>query len=235
MVTEVFLLAANVHLNAFTFFLPASVREAGLLNLFNAACTFIQKVMDFETSTGTLLEHCTNIMMQSFFSSILALLKLLHSSFSAKINIEHGKASFNAGIVAVRRMSVRSYDVCSRMAVRVPQTVKDLTSGYWSRIDLDPLDLKIRTRMSVNHNYDAMWLWLAARRQESQSNDFSSATVQEKGPTMSQPHLTQPEIPGLAPIAPLNSNDFDMFNSMDWMLGDFSSVAYDFDVHVPPI
>lgn len=132
-------------------------------------------------------------------------------------------------------MSIRSDDVCSRMAVRVPQTVKDIVSGYWSTIDLDPLELKIRTRMSVNHNYDAMWHWLAARRQVSQSRDISSATVQEKEPTMSQPHLTQPEIPGLAPVAPLSSNDFELFNSMDWMLGDVTYGPYDFESQVPPI
>ncbi|CZR67773.1 uncharacterized protein PAC_17672 [Phialocephala subalpina] len=235
MTTEIFLLAANVHLNSFTFFLPVSVREAGLLNLFNAACTFIQKVMDFETSIGTLLEHCTNIMMQSMFSSIFALLKLIHSSFSANINVEHGRASFNAAIIALRSMSIRSDDVCSRMAVRVPQTIKDLVSGYWSNTNLDPLELKIRTRMSVNHNYDSMWHWLAARRQESQSRDISSANVQGKRPTMSEPHLTQPEIPGLAPVTPLNPNDFELFNSMDWILGDFSCGPYDLEVQVPLI
>ncbi|KAF8850203.1 hypothetical protein BDZ45DRAFT_662103 [Acephala macrosclerotiorum] len=228
-------LPTNVHLNAFAFFLPASVREAGLLNLFNAACTFIEKVMDFETSTGTLLEHCTNIMTQSFFSSIFALLKLLHSSFSAKINVEHGKASFNAAIVALRRMSIRNDDVCSRMAVRVPQTVKDLVSGYWSTIDVDPLELKIRTRMSMNHNYDAMWHWLAARRRESQSRDISSATVHERGPTMSEPNLTQPEIPGLAPLAIVNPSDFELFNNMDWILGDLACGPYNFKAQIPPM
>lgn len=132
-------------------------------------------------------------------------------------------------------MSIRNDDVCSRMAVRVPQTVKDLVSGYWSTIDVDPLELKIRTRMSMNHNYDAMWHWLAARRRESQSRDISSATVHERGPTMSEPNLTQPEIPGLAPLAIVNPSDFELFNNMDWILGDLACGPYNFKAQIPPM
>jgi transcriptional regulatory protein LEU3 len=222
------LLAAKLHLDGFAFFLsPGSpAREEGLTNLHNAACSFIRKIMDIETATGTLLEHCTNIIVQSFFSATFALLKLLHSSFTKSINTEHGKALFNAAILAIRRMSLRNDDVCARMAIRIPLLAKDMSpGGLWSSAQYDPLELKIRARMCANHSYDCMWHWLTARRQEARVRDAAAnlAPVQEAVPDIqAQVDLSQTSLPDLI------GDGFDLFNSMDWLLNDFTCGAYDF-------
>lgn len=219
------LLAANLQLNTFAFFLPtaSSIRTTALSNLYIAACNFIRKVMDFETETGTLLEHCTNIILQSIFSAVFAVTKLLHSSFASSINVEHGKALYNAAILAVRRMSLRNDDVCSRMAVRVPQAVKDLApGGYWASVD--PLDLKIRARMCANHQYDLMWHWLSARRHEAQTRDAASNLVAlQDTSSAAQPgtEIGVGNLPDLTVSASLVGDSFDVFNSMDWLLSDF--------------
>lgn len=232
--TKIMLLAANVQLHGFAFFLPpdSSARETGFIDLYDAACNFIREVMDFETQTGTLLERCTNIIVQSFFSATLVLLKLLHSSFTESINTEHGKALFNAAILAVRRMSLRSDDVCARMAIRVPQTAKDMSpGGIWSSAQYDHLELKIKARMCANHTYDCMWHWLTARRQEAQIRGTvaNPALVQDSLPdTQAQVDLSHARLPNLTATTSLIGDGFDMFNSMDWFLGDFTCGLYEF-------
>ncbi|KUJ16604.1 uncharacterized protein LY89DRAFT_586780 [Mollisia scopiformis] len=227
--TEIMLLAASVQFEAFAFFIPpSSAREAAFVNLYNAACTFIGKVMDFETIHGIVLEHCTNIILQSIFSAVIVLVKLLHSSFANSINVEHGKALYNAAILAVRRMSLRNDDVCARMAVRTPQIAKDMSpGGYWE--SADPLDLKIRARMCVNHQYDAMWHWLTARRQEMQNRESTNAVAPQGSSAQPETELSQPAVPLDLTAAPgLIGDGFDLFNSMDWLLGDFACGPYFF-------
>ena len=62
--------------------------------------------MDYETSSGILLEHCSNLVSHTIFSAAFALLKLLNSPFASKVDVEHGKALFNGSLLTARKMSV---------------------------------------------------------------------------------------------------------------------------------
>jgi hypothetical protein len=113
--------------------------------------------MDYETSSGTLLEHCSNVISQTIFSAAFTLLKLLNSPFASTIDVEHGKALFNGSLLAARKMSVQSDDIASRVATRVPRVWREYGAGApWSLSKPDPLVLRIQFRMSVSHRHDCM-------------------------------------------------------------------------------
>lgn len=129
-------------------------------------------------------------------------------------------------------MSLRHDDVCARMVIRIPQLAKDMSpGGCWSSPQYDPLDLKIRARMCANHTYDCMWHWLTARRQEAQAKDvvMSPVAVQPQDGVVVQNQVDLGQgISGLEATAPVIGDGFDLFNSMDWLLGDLNYMGYDF-------
>ena len=198
--------------------------------------------MDYETSTGTLLEHCNNLISQTIFSAAFALLKLLNSPFASKVDVEHGKSLFNGSLLGARRMSVQSNDVASRVATRVPQLWRKLGAGApWSMSKSDPLVLTIQHRMSVSHGYDCMLNWrehlkaentLAQNGEATTSGLATGVSIVPSSAQIPQPASYQAVgLPADVSSAGLEVGNLDLFSSLDWMLGDYANntlAPYDF-------
>ncbi|KAF4626843.1 hypothetical protein G7Y89_g11314 [Cudoniella acicularis] len=221
-------LAAKFQLHTFAFFLPLGSiqRDNGFQLLYQYACDFLQRVMDYEMSTGTLLEHCSIFISQSIFSSIFALVKLLNSPFAERIDRQHGKAIFNGILLAIRRISLQNDDLPSRVAIRVPLLWKAMGAGSpWSGTRPDPLILKVDFRMGASHAFDCMWAW----REHIKNMDGGSQTEQHKspGPPSLVPSTSISAIPDASFQNPIGVGDpslagwdmnFDLFGAMDWMI-----------------
>ncbi|KAG9237402.1 hypothetical protein BJ875DRAFT_156380 [Amylocarpus encephaloides] len=161
-IVQLHLYAAAVHLHAFAFFLPVDslARRLALDELFAAVCAFLQAVMNHETSTGTLLEHTSNFISQTIFSSTFVLVKLLNGPPSKHMDTERGKALFNGIILAAGRMSIAKDDLPSRVGTRVPHLWRALGGGKeWVEDRPDPTVLRIQSWMGVSHVYDCHWAW----------------------------------------------------------------------------
>lgn len=148
--------AADLHLRYFVF-LGTNARIEDLTNLFIATTSFLGRVLDLETSPGNLLSHATNYILQMVVSAAFALMKLLKSSFSRQIDLDHGKFLFNGAISAIRRISVMDHDRPVRLADVLSQMWN--ASGSGSATGDDALQLKVRCRMSMSHVYDTVWRW----------------------------------------------------------------------------
>jgi hypothetical protein len=213
-------------LNAFAFFLPhgTQIHNQGLLDLYNAICIFLQGVMDNETSTGTLLEHCSSFIAQTIFSSTFALVKLLNSSFAANVDTERGKALFNGIILAARKMSVEKDDLASRVGTRVPLLWRSVAP--WSPSQPDPLVLRVQFRMSVSHIYDCHW----AFREQLKTRVPGQSIALDGSVTPGDDALLQTENNGLIsgyaglPFAGLDLDTIEMVNSSDWVFGDWTGL-----------
>jgi hypothetical protein len=238
-VTRIHLLAAKLHLNVFAFFVPSTSPSKGtaLDDLYNSTCSFLQLVMDYETSTGTLLENCSNFIAQTIFSAIFALLKLLNSSFASRINPEHGKALFNAAILASRRMSLQDGDLSYRVATKVPQQWKQMGEGApWSAPTPDPLDMTIQMGMSMSHRYDCMWKQLKTSASKAQNHELNiSGQTVNNTDAQTTPHVHQAEtnpplsLPADVSFTGFGMDDVDLFISMGWMMGDSPRGPWDFN------
>ena len=92
------------------------------------------------------------------------LLKLLNSFFANHIDFAQGRSLFNRTIYAIRKISVRTNDLPSRLAEVLAQLWK--SSGAASRqmpngnpTTDNSLQLKVKCRMSMSLVFDSVWRW----------------------------------------------------------------------------
>lgn len=79
-----------------------------------------------------------------------------------------GRTAFNLGILAVRSISLKANDFPHRVAEAQTKMWRAAGGGFdlqtnalknQPSVPSDPLELKIRSRMSVSHVYDCVWSW----------------------------------------------------------------------------
>lgn len=177
--------------------------------------------MEFEISTGTILECCSYHILQNTISSIGALLKLLSSPFSATIDSARGRAAFNAGLLAVAKMSIQEDDAAYRCATRVPVQWRVWGSG--SPVVPDPTILRIAFRMSASHVYDIMWNWRAYLETHKLPANGHGPSLDNVAYGTSPSVLSQDESGNLINdplVSGIDLNDLEIFNAMDWGLDD---------------
>jgi hypothetical protein len=161
--------AADLHLRYFVF-LSSNARSIDLSNLFLATTSFLGRVLELETSPGNLLSYVTNYILQMLVSAAFALMKLLKSSFSCQIDLEHGRFLFNGTISAIRRISVVDNDRPVRLANVLSQMWN--ASCSISATGDDALQLKVRCRMSMSHVYDTVWRWRQRFKPQKSAEDI---------------------------------------------------------------
>lgn len=183
--------------------------------------------MEYQTSTGTLLDHCSNLISRTIYPSGFALMKLLNSPFATKFDVSNGKSLFFGIIPAVKNMSLQKDDLAFRFANWSPALWREMGAGsLWSGSRPDPLFLTVQYGMNCSHVYDCMWKRREAQQVKEALAQQSISTI--SGPARSPaPHtMTMPSegnYPALAGPSSLaqNMEAMEMFDSMDWMLGDW--------------
>lgn len=183
--------------------------------------------MDYQLSTSTFLEYSTNFLTQTIFSSAFALIKLLNSGFANEFDVTNGKALLFSALLSAKSISVND-DLALRFATRAPQVWKFLGAGApWSPDKPDPLFLKIQVRMSASHVYDCIWRWReSVRAKEAPTQNAATAVI--GSPTEGLDPFSRPvdySLPMDHSFAEME--DLDLFNSMDWMLGDWTDLVID--------
>lgn len=121
-------------------------------------------------------------------------------------------------------MSIQEGDIASRMATRVPEQWRAWGGGNGGKNSkLDTLILKLQLRMSVSHGYDCMWHWKTVHTVQKKSNE----SVEQTAPSSATQFVRQPragaalDIPS-DPLFDFDIDNFNMFTSMDWNLGDWA-------------
>jgi len=186
--------------------------------------------MDYQTSTGTLLEHCSNLISRTMFPSGFALMKLLNSPFATKFDVSNGKALFFSILLAAKTMSLQKDDLAFRFANWAPMLWKEMGAGApWTGSKPDPLFLTVQFGMNCSHVYDCMWKTREILQTKETSNHQSIATTSGPASSMASHPTSIPSFGNYptatdATLGTPNMETLEMFNSMDWMFGDWADI-----------
>lgn len=169
-------------------------------------------------------------------SASCTLLKILNSSFAKHLDVAQGKSLFNSAVLALRTISIKNNDIPARLAEALGRMWRAAGSGLSigtigiANEQDDPLQLRIRCRMSVSHVFDCIWGWRGTLNLQP---NVSTAPPQPADPSALlalTPQVAQPLIQQLFPVDEpgLTSTlqDYDLFNSLDWMLDDTGSFVW---------
>lgn len=169
--------------------------------------------MNNETSTGTLFDHCSNFITNTIFSSTFTLVKMFNSSFASQIDLDQrgGMALFNGIILGIRGMSIGN-DLASRVAARVPLMWRALGAGSQFANKPDPSLLRIQFRMGVSHIYDLHFAWKEQLK--------AKGATPETAVTLADGTISTPN----GPFAGLDYDERILYDSMDWVFGDWSGL-----------
>lgn len=165
-IDTLYLRAADLHLRLSAFFDSPISKDYhfNLISLWFSTTKFLECAFNLETHAGGVLIYATNYILQMIIASGFTLLKLLNSSFAARIDIAYGRLVFNRTIWAIRSISVTTNDLPSRLAEVLAQLWRG--GGAGSRISRSDsssadssLQLKVKCRMSMSLVYDSVWRW----------------------------------------------------------------------------
>ena len=166
-ITDLYLKAANLHLQLCSFFDDPSSQgyRERLLSLHSATCNFLELALNLETNVGPVLPYTPYYIYQIMLAAGFTLMKLCKSFFSAHIDLEYTKRLFNRTIWSIRAISVSNNDLPQRLTEVMTQMWKQggaptprPASSASSEID-DQLQLKVRCRMSMSLVFDSVWRW----------------------------------------------------------------------------
>lgn len=174
-ISTLYLRAAGLHFRLSAFFDSPSSKYylVDLLHLYLASVSFLETTFELESSG--LLAYSTNYILQMIIAAGFTLLKLLNSFFANHIDFEHGRSLFNQSIYAIRKISVRTNDLPSRLAEVLAQLWKG--SGASSRqmpngnaTSDNSLQLKVKCRMSMSLVFDSVWRWREEHQNQGRGN-----------------------------------------------------------------
>ncbi|KAL2058069.1 hypothetical protein ABVK25_001687 [Lepraria finkii] len=183
-ISTLYLRAAGLHFRLSAFFDPPGSKEylVDLLHLYLASVSFLETTFELESSG--LLAYSTNYILQMVIAAGFTLLKLLNSFFANHIDFEQGRSLFNRTIWVIRKVSVSTNDLPSRLAEVLAQLWKG--SGASSRqmpngnaTSDNSLQLKVKCRMSMSLVFDSVWRW----REEFQAQERGNLDSAVKNPT----------------------------------------------------
>ncbi|GAM36896.1 hypothetical protein TCE0_022f06354 [Talaromyces pinophilus] len=165
-ITDLYLKAANLHLQLCSFFDDPSSQgyRERLLSLHSATCNFLELALNLETNVGPVLPYTPYYIYQIMLAAGFTLMKLCKSFFSAHIDLEYTKRLFNRTIWSIRAISVSNNDLPQRLTEVMTQMWKQggaptpRPASASSEID-DQLQLKVRCRMSMSLVFDSVWRW----------------------------------------------------------------------------
>ncbi|KAI9847686.1 MAG: hypothetical protein M1837_001934 [Sclerophora amabilis] len=210
-INKLHLHAASLHLRLSAFLDSSSSRDYNrdLFNLYFTVLRFLECALNLENPHGV-LRYATNYILQMIIAGSFALLKLLNSFFAHLIDFESGKRLFQRTIWAIRKISVLSNDLPSRLAEVLAQLWRGggaearISSG---RDDLEmdrSLQLKVRCRMSMSLVFDSVWRWREEFQAKGRGN-LDSAVKNPTNPDSAAESSASSSIvdPGLAPPPPL--------------------------------
>ena len=180
-ISSLFLRAAGLHFRLFAFFDSPTSKDyvEDLFSLWLATIAFLECALNLETHMGKVLIYTTNYILQMVIAAGFTLLKLLNSFFASHIDFAYGRRLFTDTISAIRRISVQTNDLPSRLAEVLAQLWR--SSGAGSRRSLNgnensdsSLQLKVKCRMSMSLVFDSVWRWREEFQAQGRGNLDSS-------------------------------------------------------------
>ena len=169
--------AAELHFRLSAFFDSSVAKDYqhDLLRLYWATTSFLRAALDLEpvniytpteaTAMGGMLSYASNYILQMMIAGGFTLLKLLNSFFASSIDLDEGKSLFHQTIWAIRKISIVTNDLPSRLAEVLAQLWRGggegaLVKGDEGGSEVDSsLQLKVKCRMSMSLVYDSVWRW----------------------------------------------------------------------------
>lgn len=154
---------ARIHVMAFHFFAhptnPGPDAD-GLSRFYSLCIAVIQTATDLATTNFTTLASVS----QSFIDRTVTLagftvLRLVRSPLSQHLDVSAGERAFSQAVQYLKNVSLQKGDIGERTAL----IMRDLWNSdrTFRRKDgqLDPLALRLRTRLSMSVSYDMFWYW----------------------------------------------------------------------------
>lgn len=154
-------------------------------------------------------------------------MKLLNSPFASNFDISNGKTLLFSIILAAKSMSLQKDDLSYRFANWSPSLWREMGAGApWSGSRPDPLFLTVQFGMNCSHVYDCMWLRRESVREKETSNQpVTSGPGNSMAPyTATVSSFGHSSTGADSSFAAIDMETLDVFNSMDWMLGDWTDI-----------
>ncbi|KAL8800372.1 MAG: hypothetical protein Q9182_005227 [Xanthomendoza sp. 2 TL-2023] len=244
-ITLLYLRAAGLHFRLSAFFDSPESQDyyLHLSSLWQATTSFLGCVLGLDTSGG-LLPHASNYILQMIIAAGFTLLKLLNSFFADSGKLAHGRELFMKTIKAIRTISVATNDLPSRLAEVLAQLWKSGGSGLRSehgpgRSLENSLQLKVRCRMSMSLVYDSVWRW----REEFQTKERGNLETAVKNPTNPDSNVESSASSTVDTGLPsegllgdgfttgsstfLGETSNEVFDPLSWMLDGYTDFPYD--------
>jgi hypothetical protein len=233
-ICRLYFLAAKNHFYSFAFLTNRqnpTMHISALSEVYDAATSLIQATLDIDLH-NSLLQYCPNELMKAFIAASCTLIKILNSSYAVRFDdAVQGRSLFNALVLTIRSISLKSNDFPQRAAEALARMWRAAGSGLLRNGSTlgqdDPLELRICSRMSVSHVYNCFWGWRRTMNIPRPSLPVESPVIpntQQTYTTLSPPQL---EFPLIETYGTFLLEDFDLFNSLDWTLDENASVFYD--------
>lgn len=225
-ISRLYLLAAKIHFTSFAFFIDRQLPLyfAFLTNAYESATSYIQMVLDIDMNSNSLLLYCPTDILKTITSASCILIKVLNSSYAIHFDAMQGKSLFNSAILTIRSISLRKNDFPDRLAEVLARMWRAAGSGLPRDRSIagqhDPLELRIRSRMSVSHVYDCVWGWRRTLQSQGPSHSRTAPLVSP----VQQSDTTLPRLQtaygtdysfGISTL-----QDFELLNSLEWTFDD---------------
>lgn len=204
-----------------------------LTSAYVAATTFIQTMLDVDLHSSPILQYCPFDLQRALISAICILIKILNSSYASHFEVMQGRSLFNSAVLALRTISLRKNDFPDRLSealVRIWRAAGSGTPGnQLTRSGYDPLNLQIRSRMSVSHTYDCVWRWRTTMTPQTVVAHGSPplGTLGTPKAIATQSVLLHPSYQSDFSTDEFNDSstlqDFDLFDSLGWAIDDESN------------
>jgi hypothetical protein len=162
-------------------------------------------------------------------------MKLLNSPFASKFDVSNGKTLCFGILLAAKNMSLQKDDLTFRFANWSPTLWREMGAGApWSGSKPDPLLLTVQFGMNCSHVYDCMWKSRERLQAKEASTQQSIATTSGPAGSMASHTTSTPSFGNYsAPVDPSfaapEMETLEIFNSMDWMLGDWADIPLEPD------
>lgn len=185
------LICGRLHICVLRFLQKDQTDPVGLVELFGVAVSLIETFAQLDTSSDFAL-YSSFYFSRCLGLAAIVILKLSRNTPQLTINLDRGEQCYFTAIRLLRRRAINSPDLDTKLA--------DILTQLWSSQlifrdtdgNVDSLQLRIKSRLSMSSFFDCLWWW----RQEfaGEPNPFTSQLVSRQqndsdDPTPSAQHV----------------------------------------------
>lgn len=137
---------------------PSQPNLQGLIVLYTVACEFLDE-LSREEQISRVTEACPAFIERSVILAAFSILKIIRSSLKAHVDMEAGEKAYLSAMLFGRKASLQSEDLAARAVTIMSQLWTSESIFRRPNGQLQSLDTRIRSRLSMSVVFDCFWWW----------------------------------------------------------------------------